>query len=58
MIVVNDVAYFNTEEVSKILGLSKRSIMRLVKSKNIDCYKPSPRKTLFTSDMIERYIQK
>jgi len=57
MITIENTIYYEVEDLSKILGINKRSIARLVKGGKIKCFKPSERRTYFNETMIKEYLE-
>lgn len=48
--------YLTVEEVAEILKTNKRTIARLVKNGKLRAFRPSPKKTYFTLEMVKEYL--
>ncbi len=47
--------YLTPSEAARLLGISEISLARLWRSNQIDTYRPTERKILFTREMIENF---
>jgi excisionase family DNA binding protein len=57
MIEIDTNKYYEVNDAARILGVNARTIARLVKENKIKCFKPSERKTYFTKEMIQNYLE-
>ena len=57
MITINSIDYLTTKEVSVLLNVHVKTVNYYVKLKKLIPFRPTPRKLLFTKEMVINFVQ-
>lgn len=57
MVTINNIEYLSVAEAGDKLNLHRKTLLRKIKEKEIDCFRPSKKKIFFTHQHLEDYVR-
>jgi hypothetical protein len=57
MIIINNKNYLEVKDVMELLKITHSRVAGLISEGKLKAFKPSPRKTYFSEEMIEKYLK-